>query len=446
MAPTKGDVLKKHFGYSSFRDGQEDLINSILDGRDCVGIMPMGAGKSVCFQVPAIMSEGITIVISPLISLMKDQVDGLRENGVEAAYINSALTMSQTDNVLAKAKRGEYKIIYIAPERLEVESFLNFATNASISMVSVDEAHCVSQWGHDFRLHYRKIPDFISRLKKRPVLSAFTATATTEVRKDIVELLNLKTPFELVAGFNRKNLYFEVQKPKDKYAVLLQYIKRDVSRSGIIYCSTRNVVENVCERLRDDGLLATRYHAGLDNEERRINQDDFLYDKQRIMVATNAFGMGIDKSNVSFVVHYNMPKNIESYYQEAGRAGRDGSFAECILLFSGRDISTNLFLIDRSTENSADTPKEILVAKKEKDRERLYIMKHYCHTNECLREYILRYFQDYKKVECNNCSNCKTTFETIDVTIAAQKILSCIARIKSTLGISTIVSVLKGLY
>lgn len=347
----KYEILKKYFGYDTFREGQELLIDSILSGRDVLGIMPTGAGKSLCYQVPALLMDGITLVISPLISLMKDQVGSLNQAGVHAAFLNSSLTVNQYYKALDLARQGRYPIIYVAPERLVTEEFLDFALHAKIAMVAVDEAHCVSQWGQDFRPSYLKIVEFIKKLPRRPVVSAFTATATKEVRDDIMDILLLEDPEVLTTGFDRPNLYFGVQSPKNKYAVLKNYLEMHPDDCGIVYCLTRKGVEEVCEKLRGDGFSVTRYHAGLGDAERKRNQDDFIYDKYQIIVATNAFGMGIDKSNVRFVVHYNMPKNMESYYQEAGRAGRDGEPAECILLYGGQDVVTNQLFIDNSQEN-----------------------------------------------------------------------------------------------
>lgn len=439
----KQKILKQYFGYENFRDGQEWLIDHILAGRNVVGVMPTGAGKSICFQVPAMMFEGITLVISPLISLMKDQVNALTQVGIKAAFINSSLTAKQYNTALNNAQNGLYKIIYVAPERLMAEDFLRFAQTANISMVTIDEAHCISQWGQDFRPSYVKIVDFIDSLSTRPVISAFTATATAQVRDDIVDSLRLDNPQVLVTGFDRKNLYFEVKHPDDKFATLLEFLEDKQSKTGIIYCSTRKAVDEVCEWLNDNGYKATRYHAGLPDSERKENQNDFIFDRVSIIVATNAFGMGIDKSNVSFVVHYNMPKDIESYYQEAGRAGRDGQPADCLLLYSGQDVRTNLFLIEngKGTEY-VDSETELQL--KEHDRERLKVMTYYCHTNECLREYILKYFGENNGNYCGNCSNCNTNFENIDVTIEAQKILACIARSGQRYGIKTIIDILRG--
>lgn len=443
----KYGVLSEYFGHTEFRNGQEEIIDNILSGCDVLGIMPTGAGKSVCYQVPALLFDGITIVISPLISLMSDQVSALVQSGVKAAYINSSLTFPQYREVFRRARMGMYKIIYVAPERLTTDEFISFAENTKISMVTVDEAHCVSQWGQDFRPSYLKIVEFIERLSYRPIVSAFTATATTEVKEDICNILRLNNPFTITTGFDRKNLYFGVRHPKDKYNELKQILDENESKSGIVYCITRKTVEEVCEKLCDDGYSATRYHAGLPDEERRANQDDFICDRSTVMVATNAFGMGIDKSNVSFVIHYNMPKNIEGYYQEAGRAGRDGEPAECVLLYSGQDVRTNRFLIEKSNEENTEMTEEMRKAVQEKDLERLKAMTFYCNTTGCLREYILRYFGERSPAYCGNCSTCNTNFETVDITTEAQKIVSCVYRIQNSgrsFGRAMIADILKG--
>jgi len=425
----KNAILSQYFGYCQFREGQAELIDNILAGRDVLGIMPTGSGKSLCFQIPALMQKGITLVVSPLISLMKDQVSALVQAGVRAAYLNSSLTPGQQVEVLRRAANLQYQIIYIAPERLVSDAFIQFAEATSIAMVTVDEAHCVSQWGQDFRPNYLKIVAFIERLSYRPVISAFTATATQEVRDDIISILKLKDPFAITTGFDRENLSYRVIKPADKYHSLLEITKNNRDKSGIVYCSTRKTVEEVCTNLCKSGYSATRYHAGLPDDERYKNQDDFIFDRSKVMVATNAFGMGIDKSNVSYVVHYNMPKSIESYYQEAGRAGRDGEPAECVLLYSGQDVRTNLFLIESNQDNSGDLSEEMREAVRQKDRERLRSMTFYCSTTDCLRQYILQYFGEKSKNYCGNCSNCNTHFETIDITSEAQKIVACVYRL-----------------
>lgn len=439
----KLSVLKEYFGHDSFREGQNRITDSLLGGRDVLGIMPTGAGKSICYQVPALMFDGITIVVSPLISLMKDQVSALVQSGVAAAYINSSLTHAQYLKVLQNTESGKYKIIYVAPERLCAPAFLGICRNLNISMVAVDEAHCVSQWGQDFRPSYLKIPDFIDALNSRPVVGAFTATATGAVRDDIKTLLRLVSPLVVTTGFDRPNLFFSVMQPKNKSIELMKLIKERKNESGIVYCSTRKAVEEVCELLQKNGFAATRYHAGLDENERRRNQDDFVYDRATIMVATNAFGMGIDKSNVSFVIHYNMPKNMESYYQEAGRAGRDGRSADCILLYSAKDVRTNQFLINNSEPNpdlTEDEQEEV----RRRDRERLKQMTFYCTTHKCLRKFILEYFGDKVPERCEKCSNCLSNHENTDITVDAQKIMSCVARTGQRYGKKVICDVLRG--
>ncbi|WP_283674185.1 DNA helicase RecQ [Butyricicoccus sp. Marseille-Q5471] len=427
---TAQDILKQYFGYSAFRPGQDALVSHILEGRDTLGIMPTGAGKSICYQVPALAFSGLTLVISPLISLMKDQVGALHESGVAAAYLNSALSAPEMREVIANAREGRYKLLYIAPERLTTPDFLDFACQTEISMVTIDEAHCISQWGQDFRPSYLKILDFLRLLPHRPLVSAFTATATAAVRDDVIRALGLREPFVLTTGFDRPNLYFSVEQPSSKPQALLRLLAVRTGKSGIVYCATRKTVEDVCDMLRIKGLGATRYHAGLPAEERQRNQDDFLYDRAPVMVATNAFGMGIDKSNVSFVVHYNMPKNMESYYQEAGRAGRDGEAADCILLYSPQDVRTGQFLIERSHEAADEqVDPETRRALIDRDLERLRQMTFYSTTTECLRRFILQYFGESAAVSCGHCGNCDTTFEEIDATVDAQKILSCIYRL-----------------
>lgn len=407
------EILKQYFGFDEFREGQADIIEALAHGWDAFGVMPTGAGKSLCYQVPAMLLPGVTFVISPLISLMRDQVQALAANGIPAAFINSSLTDAQLNRALNNARRGQYKIIYIAPERLLTPSITELSASLQISLIAVDEAHCISQWGQDFRPCYLDIPKFVNGLPARPVMAAFTATATQRVRADILSTLGLKRPLTLVTGFDRPNLFFEVKQPKDKYSALTKYLKEN-DGSGIIYCSTRKETESVTERLKADGYSAVRYHAGLSDEERSRAQDDFLYDRVKIIVATNAFGMGIDKSDVRFVVHYNIPQNVECYYQEAGRAGRDGLPADCILFYSRRDIITVLFLIEKS-ENPDEVARNKLL---------LNQMKRYCETDGCLRRFILGYFGEQYTDDCGNCGNCIGSFDDINVTVDAQKVLS----------------------
>lgn len=439
----KLSVLKDYFGHDSFRDGQEQIVDALLDGRDALCIMPTGAGKSMCYQIPALLFDGVTIVVSPLISLMKDQVGSLVQSGVPAAYINSSLSYPQFLRVLSNVEHGKYKIIYVAPERLLTDGFLDTCKKIKISMVAVDEAHCVSQWGQDFRPSYLKIVSFIKSLENRPIVGAFTATATNDVKEDIKKILRLENPFEITTGFDRPNLFFGVIKSSSKDEKLIELIRERGDRSGIVYCATRKNVESVCELLCDNGFSATRYHAGLDEYERRKNQEDFVFDRKNIMVATNAFGMGIDKSNVTYVIHYNMPKNIESYYQEAGRAGRDGGEADCILLYSPKDVRLNRFMIENSEGNDELTIEENEQIR-ERDFERLKHMTFYSTTNDCLRGFILRYFGGDKKAYCGKCSNCLSVHKLVDVTIDAQKIMSCIARTGQRYGKTVICYVLKG--
>lgn len=399
-------TLKQYFGYDSLRTGQEELINGILAGHDVLGIMPTGAGKSLCYQLPALMLKGITLVISPLISLMSDQVKALNQAGVHAAYINSSLTENQIRIALSYASQGRYKIIYVAPERLNTPRFLDFACNADISMLTVDEAHCISQWGQDFRPSYLEIAGFLTRLPRRPIVSAFTATATERVKNDIVASLGLNNPVTMVTGFDRPNLFFRVVTRRggsQKDNSIINYVKKHEDESGIIYCATKKNVDNLYALLNEHGILAGRYHAGLSNDERKQNQEDFTYDRIRVMVATNAFGMGIDKSNVRYVLHYNMPQSLEYYYQEAGRAGRDGEEAECVLFFSKQDIMINKFLLQNKA-TAGDVASDM--QKTANDQRKLQQMINYCETDKCLREFILSYFGDTTPCICNKCSNC----------------------------------------
>lgn len=432
-------VLKKVFGYSFFRKGQAEIIEAVAGGRDALGVMPTGAGKSLCYQIPAIMAGGLSVVISPLISLMKDQVDALLQNGVHAASINSSMEWEQSADIFRRVRAGEIRLLYVAPERLEGEGFGEFLRSIPISLIIVDEAHCVSQWGHDFRPSYLNIAPVIASLPKRPPVAAFTATATPEVSLDIVRQLALRDPFLLTTGFDRENLFFHVDHPADKNSAMMQYVSQYPNVSGIIYCSTRKNVEAVCERLRAHKINAVRYHAGLADEERRINQEKFIYDKASVIVATNAFGMGIDKSNVRYVLHYNMPSNIDAYYQEAGRAGRDGLPSDCILFFSQKDVMTARFFIQQSPEEARPAA-----------RRKLQAMVDYCHTADCLRGYILKYFGESDVPEkCAACGNCTETREMVDITVEAQKILSCVYRMAEATGggkygASMLVNVLRG--
>ena len=432
---TKESVLQRVFGYSAFRGGQEALIDAQLQGRDAFGIMPTGGGKSLCYQIPALLLEGVTLVISPLISLMRDQVMALKNAGVAAAYINSSLTPAQIRLVYRNIQSGMYKIIYVAPERLLTDGFLEAIQARKVSLVTVDEAHCISQWGQDFRPSYLKIVDFLNILIPRPVVSAFTATATETVRQDIAQILQLRDPLRVVTGFDRPNLRFEVRRPKQKLPALIELVQQRRDKAGIVYCATRKAVEEVCENLQLNGIAATRYHAGLPDEERRDNQEDFLYDRKTVMVATNAFGMGIDKSNVSYVIHYNMPQSLESYYQEAGRAGRDGAKAECILLYAPGDVQTAKYLIQHPAL-SGELSQEELEQKQRLDLERLDVMVNYCKTQSCLRGYILDYFGQEHESFCGNCSNCSTELEERDITDQARMILSCVQRMSAKLGYS----------
>lgn len=436
------EILKLYFGYDYFKPGQEEIIKAITDGKDVLAIMPTGSGKSVCYQVPAMLLPGITIVISPLISLMQDQVKALNEAGIHAGYINSSLTKAQISKVYAKALEGIYKILYVAPERLESYEFANFAGRVDISMVTVDEAHCISQWGQDFRPGYLKIVDFIDGLSERPIVSAFTATATEEVKTDIASMLKLQYPKIVVTGFDRENLYFDVESIKRKDDYVLEYIKKHPEDSGIIYCATRKNVDSLFELLSGAGVSVTRYHAGMNNEDRKTSQDDFIYDRTPVIIATNAFGMGIDKSNVRFVIHYNMPQSMENYYQEAGRAGRDGEPSECILLFSAQDIIINKFLLDH--KDFSDIPHEDIDLIRQRDAKRLQIMEGYCRTSGCLRNYILEYFGEKRGELCGGCGNCHREFTEIDMTEDAKLVINCVWETKGRYGLNIVLGTLLG--
>ena len=443
---TPREALKRYFGYDSFRPGQEEIVSALLAGRDALAIMPTGAGKSLCYQVPALLLPGLTLVISPLISLMKDQVMALQNAGIPAGCIHSAMSVEELREAYRDTRFGAYKILYIAPERLLTDGFCALAQELEISLLAVDEAHCISQWGQDFRPSYLKILDFLQKLPRRPALAAFTATATAQVRSDIVRILQLQDPVTVVTGFDRPNLRFEVLRPQDKRRALLELLEERRDKSGIVYCATRKGVEQICELLQSSGFAASRYHAGLSPDERRQNQEDFICDRCTVMVATNAFGMGIDKSNVSFVIHYNMPKSLEAYYQEAGRAGRDGENADCVLLFAPADVETARFLIENGGADQLSEEDAALVRKR--DYERLQAMTGYCKSVDCLRGRLLDYFGQIHPANCGNCSNCKATYQTEDITLSAQMILSCVMRIRERLGYyvgkTLVIQVLRG--
>ena len=439
---TPKEALKAVFGYDSFRQGQESVINAVLDGRDILAVMPPGAGKSLCYQVPAMLLSGITLVISPLISLMQDQVKALNEAGVDAAFINSSLSEKEMHDTFKNASKGQYKIIYVAPERLMSEGFVRLAKGIEISMTTVDEAHCISQWGQDFRPSYMDITEFVNVLDKRPIISAFTATATQNVREDIICSLGLTNPYFLVTGFDRENLFFQVDKPQSKDRFILDYLDRHKGESGIIYCATRKNVDSLYTLLKKRNISVAKYHAGMSIEERKQMQDDFVFDYTSIVIATNAFGMGIDKSNVRFVIHYNMPSSMENYYQEAGRAGRDGLNSECILLFSPQDIIINRFLLEHKDFSDIDPTDAMTI--RERDIKRLQIMEGYCYTTECLRNYILKYFGEDPKKPCDDCGNCLRQFETLDMTDEAKKIINCIYESRGRYGKNIIMDTVLG--
>ena len=429
------DILQKYYGYTSFRKGQENIIKSIINKEDVLAIMPTGGGKSICYQVPALCLDGMTIVISPLISLMKDQVDALKTMGVKALLINSSLSNSEYSKVLEDIENDECKIIYIAPERLDNLEFVNIIRGKNISQVAIDEAHCVSQWGHDFRVSYKKIPHFINKLEKRPIVTAFTATASNEVREDIIRILNLHSPAVYITGFDRENLSINIVKSSSKNKYILDYIENHKNESGIIYASTRKEVENIYEGLLKRNYSVAKYHAGLSNDARHEYQEKFINDDIKIMVATNAFGMGIDKQNIRWVLHYNMPQSIENYYQEIGRAGRDGEDSECVLLFSPGDIHTQKYLVEVGIENPE---------RKRVQYKKLQQMVDLVYSNTCYRKSILNYFGEHFLEECNNCSNCLNDGEVVDKTLDAQKVISCIARMKRSFGATMIIDVLRG--
>ena len=429
-------LLKQYFGYSSFRPGQHEVIQTLLDGRDCLAIMPTGAGKSICFQLPALMMPGVTLVISPLISLMKDQVDSLVNQEIPATYINSQCTFEEVKARFAAIRAGRIKLVYISPERLENQFFTAFMQTLPISMFIIDEAHCVSQWGHDFRPSYCTVRDWIAALPQRPVVGAFTATATEKVKHDMMSLLGLQKERIFIGGFDRPNLYFRVVHAKAKMEFTLSYIAKHKEDSGIIYAATRKEVDRICDELNRRGIKAGRYHAGLSDEMRRSMQEAFTYDKIQVIVATNAFGMGIDKSNVRYVIHYQMPKNIESYYQEAGRAGRDGAPGDCILLFNRQDIMIQKFLIEQSTRDAKQQEVEFRL---------LHAMVRYCEGNHCLRHYILSYFGEHPSWEhCDKCGNCDQETVEEDMTEQVRSICLCVDELKGRFGLTMVSDILKG--
>lgn len=428
------ELLQAYFGYSSFRKGQEEVIQSVLAGKNTVCIMPTGGGKSICYQVPALVLQGTTLVISPLISLMKDQVDTLLQVGVPATFINSSLSIQEANERLNNALQGQYKLLYIAPERLESREFVESMKRMDIPLIAVDEAHCISQWGHDFRPSYLHIQKMIHQLPQSPIVMALTATATPQVREDICHSLHIPEENKVITGFERENLSFQVIKGQDRDAFLRNYVKKNVQEGGIIYAATRKTVDQLYEKLQKEGISVGRYHAGMSDVERKLEQERFLRDESTVMVATSAFGMGIDKSNIRYCIHYQLPKNMESYYQEAGRAGRDGLASECILLYASQDVQVQRFLIDQSSDQKRIS----------QELEKLQLMVDYCHTESCLQAYILEYFGETTFDKCDRCGNCTDSRSSVEVTKEAQMVLSCIIRMGQRFGKTAVAKVLTG--
>ncbi|MCU5635284.1 DNA helicase RecQ [Bacillus cereus] len=428
------ELLASYFGYSSFRRGQDETIKNVLDGKDTVCIMPTGGGKSICYQIPALVFEGTTLVISPLISLMKDQVDTLVQNGISATYINSSISIAEANQRIQLAKQGHYKLLYVAPERLDSMEFVDQLIDMKIPMIAIDEAHCISQWGHDFRPSYLHIHRILDYLPEKPLVLALTATATPQVREDICNTLEINQENTIMTTFERENLSFSVIKGQDRNAYLADYIRQNQKESGIIYAATRKVVDQLYEDLMKAGVSVSKYHAGMSDSDRNEQQELFLRDEVSVMVATSAFGMGIDKSNIRYVIHYQLPKNMESYYQEAGRAGRDGLDSTCILLYSSQDVQVQRFLIDQSTGESRFS----------NELEKLQNMTDYCHTEQCLQSFILQYFGEEPKEDCGRCGNCTDDRESIDVTRESQMVLSCMIRTNQRFGKQMIAQVLTG--
>jgi len=428
------ELLRAHFGYSSFRKGQEEAILSVLEGKNTVCIMPTGGGKSICYQIPALVLSGTTLVISPLISLMKDQVDSLLQVGIEATFINSSLSIQEANERLNEAMHGRYKLLYIAPERLESQEFVETIKQLNIPLIAIDEAHCISQWGHDFRPSYLQIQKMVDKLSRTPIVMALTATATPKVREDICRSLHIPEENKVITGFERENLSFQVIKGQDRDTFLRSFVKKNEQEGGIVYAATRKTVDQLFEKLQKEGVSVGRYHAGMSDNDRKHEQEKFLRDETTVMVATSAFGMGIDKSNIRYCIHYQLPKNMESYYQEAGRAGRDGLPSECILLYSSQDVQVQRYLIDQSADRSRIS----------QELDKLQSMVDYCHTESCLQSFILEYFGETDHTSCGRCGNCTDARSSVDVTKEAQMVLSCIIRMGQRFGKTAVAKVLTG--